>query len=378
MKKDTAIGSAENALTLVASADDGYAEGLGMTLMTAFWSLPHGTHCRLIILDPGLSPAVRSQLVNEVILVAERKQHSLCWDWQPLELATYQGLPRLRSENVSTYGRLFLADTTDARAAIWLDSDLLIFRNLLEVESQLTGDGLVAGCQDTEVLTVGRDTCLQELKDSKLPYLNAGFLWMNLAKMRAEDFCSRMHTFLFRHQARLRFHDQTALNSFVGTAREVLPDDYNYLSAPWYRDNAAVLTSLGTKNLHYLGGDKPWMKSQRLSCYTRNLVYHYTRQLLLGASCEDGIAHTNGLVATERLPQNACGLLRQIFLREDEKTEDRFQSLGELMRAHTGHFESFITKALADWFIQNEAPPEKPRTSPIPARTQLSTHATPS
>ena len=78
------------------------------------------------------------------------------------------------------------------------------------------------------------------------------------------------------------------------------------------------------------------MEAQRLSCYTRNLVYHHTRQILLNISCQEGLARTHGLVSWKRFPANLRGLMRQLVKREKEGTEDRFQSLQELFAAYSG------------------------------------------
>ena len=123
---------------------------------------------------------------------------------------------------------------------LWIDCDILVFRNVLEIAQELQGTPLIAGALDTGVKVVANDTPLETLSQSNLPYLNAGFLWMNLERMRQENFGPRLRQFISVHQDSLRFHDQTALNSFVGADREVLPAHHNYLCAPWYRDNSSL------------------------------------------------------------------------------------------------------------------------------------------
>ncbi len=354
MTTDQPWGTKQNPLAICAASDELYAEGLLLTLATVLWSLPARTSCELILLDAGILDVTRESLVKEIDDVAERKGHTVRWSWRTPELDHLKGLPPLRGNNYSTYARLFLCEETELDSLLWIDCDILVFRNLLDVAEEIRGNPLIAGCVDTGVKVVGNETPVAELGDSTLPYLNAGFLWMNLKRMREESFAGEILNFIETYRETLRFHDQTALNSFVGEAREILHGSNNYLCAPWYRDNSALLEDFPQKNLHYLGGDKPWMESQRLSCYTRNLVYHYTRKLLLGHSCPEGVRRTSKLVSRERLLPNVLGLIRQLVMRESEGTEDRFQSIRELHRTLGGHYEDEIREKLDEWYQGNK------------------------
>lgn len=362
MNLNQPLGTPSNPLALCAAADDRYAEGLAMTLLTALWSLPDATSCELVLLDAGLSNETKESLKKEINELARKKSHPLTWTWKLIDLSSFQHLPPLRGDNYATYARLFLAEELSLHSILWLDCDLLVFRDLLNLSDEITGDPLIAGCQDTGVKIVANDTPVPALSKSDLPYLNAGFLWLNLHRMRKDHFSENLRSFITHYQDDLRFHDQTALNSFVGNARQVLPPSYNYLCAPWYRDNSALLENFPSHNLHYLGGDKPWMTSQRLSCYTRNLVYHHTRHRLLGVSVSEGLTRTRSLISLKSLPQNLLGLFRQLILRENEGTEDRFQSLRELRAAYSGKYETEILKRLDQWFHLSRPSHQKAHT----------------
>lgn len=370
MKKDQPWGTSTNPLAICVASDEAYSEGLLLTLVTALWSLPSQIHCELLILDTGLAESTRNHIEADVIAIGQQKKHTIRWDWRTPDLKSLEDLPPLRENNYSTYARLFLCEETELNSLLWIDSDILVFRNLLNVFGEIDGDPLIAGCVDTGVKVVGNETPVKELENSTLPYLNAGFLWLNLQKMRRLGFAEGIRDFITKYRETLRFHDQTALNSYIGDDRGILPGFNNYLCAPWYRDNSALLRDFPEKNLHYLGGDKPWMESQRLSCYTRNVVYHYTRKLMLGQCSAAGLARTQSLVSKDRFFQNLLGLARQLLFRETQGTEDRFQSIREFRRSLNGSYEAEIKEKLDYWYYSNSSslialpsPKQKPETA---------------
>ena len=334
-------------LVIVSSADDNYFDGLMGSMLSALWSTDHKGLVKLIVLDPGLSPANRETLSQSINFVARRRRlHAEC-TFIPIATTEFVKLPGLRGENKITYARLLLPELLSEDSCVWIDSDMLIFKDLAKLPE--LGLHLIGGCRDTGVKYLKNDHVYNEDRDNPEVYLNAGFLKMNLKVMRDEDFTSRIVHFMTEEADNLRFHDQSALNTYCKGRKKILQPNYNYLCAPWYRDNEEVVKMVAVANIHYLGGDKPWMNSQRLSCLTRNVLFYHTMEILLDRDFSEDLKRVRNQCPKSQLVEQIKGLLHQKATGQQEGTEDRFQSMRELIHVHTGRYEKELLARLKPW-----------------------------
>lgn len=339
--------SSQRRITLVSGADDNYFPGLLSSVLSALWSLDQDAAADILILDPGLSPENRETLKAKVAEIANRRSMRATCNFRTVDAQLFSHLPALRGGSYMTYARLLLPTLCHAEQAIWIDSDMLVFRDLAKVSCP--PDMLMAGCRDTGVKFLKNDTVLPEDSENYAPYLNAGFLVMNLELMRQRNFSEGILNFMQEHAGDLRFHDQSAINSYCQGRLALIDGDYNYLCAPWYRDNEAVLSKIAVSNIHYLGGDKPWMASTRVSCYARDLLFYHCMEILLGTSQEHELERVRQQLPTEDYGRHLVGLAYQLETDTSEETEDRFQAFAELRSAYDGSMEREICFRLQDW-----------------------------
>lgn len=339
--------SPQRKITLVSGADDNYFPGLLGSVLSALWSLDQTAAADVLILDPGLSTENKEALVAKVDEIANRRNSRATCNFRKVDAGLFSRLPALRGVNYMTYARLLLPTLCHAEEAIWIDSDMLIFRDLTEVSCP--PDMFMAGCRDTGVKFLKNDTVLSEDSTNCAPYLNAGFLVMNLKLMRQEDFSEGILNFMQEHADDLRFHDQSAINTYCKGRLALIDGDYNYLCAPWYRNNEAVLSKIAVSNIHYLGGDKPWMASTRVSCYARDLLFYHCMETLLGTSQKGELDRVRKQFQAEHYGRHLVGLAFQLETNTNEKTEDRFQTFAELRSAYDGSMEREICFYLQDW-----------------------------
>lgn len=129
---------------------------------------------------------------------------------------------------LSSYNRLFLSSTLDngIDRVIYADVDAVCngsFKDLWKIDM----DGYsVAGVLDTVSSVAKQNVGLQ----AGAPYVNAGFLLINLDYWRSHGFEKRFLDMLKAYGGNIFHHDQGIINAVCNTTLRILPPQYNVLS----------------------------------------------------------------------------------------------------------------------------------------------------
>src|SRR5436190_1054893 len=157
-----------------------------------------------------------------------------------------------------TYCRTLLPRLLGVRRVIYLDCDLLVFRDLSKLFNfELPPGRILAAVPDSETLTLSDDS--RTIADAmKLPasrrYFNAGLMLLNLDELRRKNFTERSLEFFRNFRGQYRFHDQSALNFLLHGNIEELPE---YWNRPAWRFDAQQTNDLQCV-LHYTRC-APWL-----------------------------------------------------------------------------------------------------------------------
>src|SRR5262249_14381288 len=152
-----------------------------------------------------------------------------------------------------TYCRILLPQLLDVPRLIYVDSDLLVFRDLSELfDLPLSRGKVLAAVPDWETPTLGDDS--RTIADAmNLPhvgsYFNAGVMLLDLDELRIRNFTNRSFEFFNEWQGCYRFHDQSALNFLLHREIEELPEHWNRASWQFDAQNNNELNCV----LHYTG-----------------------------------------------------------------------------------------------------------------------------
>src|SRR5438552_829213 len=160
-----------------------------------------------------------------------------------------------------TYCRLLLPHLLGVPRLIYLDCDVLVFRDLSELFNlELSAGKVLAAVPDSETLSLGED-CATIADALGLPaegaYFNCGVMLMNLDELRKQDFFERAVEFLNRKSA-YRFWDQSAINFLLYGQIDELPEYWNRAS---WRFDAQQNNDLDCV-LHYTTS-APWLGGTR-------------------------------------------------------------------------------------------------------------------
>ena len=166
------------------------------------------------------------------------------------------------AESHMTYCRTLLPRLLDVSRLIYLDCDVLVFRDLSELFNlELSSGKVLAAVADSETLSLGQD-CQTIADGMGLPaegvYFNAGVMLLNLNELRKQNFTEKSFEFFEKWRGHYRFHDQSAINFLLHGQIEELPEHWNRAS---WRFDAQQDNDLGCV-LHYTTS-APWLGGTR-------------------------------------------------------------------------------------------------------------------
>jgi lipopolysaccharide biosynthesis glycosyltransferase len=152
-----------------------------------------------------------------------------------------------------TYFRLFIQDYTDEDYALYLDSDIIILKDvdpLFDVFEHL-GDHVAAAILDLKTDPEHRLNIAQ----AENQYHNGGVMVYNLKQLRKENFSDKVRELIKTPFVKLiKWADQDIINRLFVNRWITLDVKYN---APIFKyDENTVI-------LHYAGGQKPWARDYK-------------------------------------------------------------------------------------------------------------------
>jgi lipopolysaccharide biosynthesis glycosyltransferase len=237
-------------------ADQRFFLGLWGTAMSLLATTVRADDLTLYVVDCGLEDASWQKFATAVN--SHPYPPRLVRMSFPLGLLKGLYLPDGKKE--SAYARLFFPDLFDFSTLLYLDSDLLIFRDIHELArvdlADKAGAAVINEDGDTLDFDIDPQACLQLGLDGKSNYFNTGLFEMNLQYWRDNDLTKACLDYLAHSQP--RYVDQTAINAVMNEHIVELDRDWNRLV------NRISPSGLVNPNcvVHYTN-DKPWLVKQR-------------------------------------------------------------------------------------------------------------------
>jgi lipopolysaccharide biosynthesis glycosyltransferase len=252
-------------IPVVLACDDNFAEHAGVTIASLLKNAELRTSYQVHVLHRGLRPENIARLES---LAALHPSSSI----RAVELHREVRVPSHRTLAASTYYRLWAHEAIEADKFIYLDSDMVVTRDLSSLYATELGECYCAG-----VLSPGAregriarkpDTAedidfLSYLEGLGMPrdvapnfYVNCGMLLMNAGRMRAD----RIETCFERTIAASDYlfaADQDVFNACTGRRKVIVDLTWNYqTSLPRVRGYATVQAWLRTQPLYAAALDR--------------------------------------------------------------------------------------------------------------------------
>jgi lipopolysaccharide biosynthesis glycosyltransferase len=240
-------------VVLAFASDERYFPGLYCAVASALNHVSWKTSVNLWVLDGGISQASKDRLERLV----DRFGNQVRLKFVPVNESVFRRATLGPGESHMTYCRILLPHLLDVPRLIYLDCDVLVFRDLSELfDLELSPGKVLAAVPDSETLSLAED-CPTIADALRLPaegaYSNCGVMLMNLNELRKQRFFERAVEFLNRKSA-YRFWDQSAINFLLHGQIDELPKHWN--RASWQFD-AQQNNDLDCV-LHYTGL-VPWL-----------------------------------------------------------------------------------------------------------------------
>jgi hypothetical protein len=184
----------------------------------------------LKVLDGGISKHSKNTLCRLV----ERYGKVVRLQFVAVDESLFRDATLGPAKSHMAYCRILLPQLLDLPRLIYLDCDVLAFRNLSELfDLQLTCGKLIAAVRDSETLSFADDSRI--IADAmRIPaegaYFNSGVMLMNLDALREQHFFQRSIEFLNTWSGKYRFWDQSAINFLLHGQIDELPEHWNRAS----------------------------------------------------------------------------------------------------------------------------------------------------
>ena len=216
-------------VVLAFASNERYFPGLYCAVASALNHVSWKTSVNLWVLDGGISQASKDRLERLV----DRFGNQVRLTFVPVDESVFRAATLGPGESHMTYCRILLPHLLNVPRVIYLDCDVLVFRDLSELFNlDLSPGKFLAAVPDSETLSLAED-CPTIADALRLPaegaYFNCGVMLMNLDELRKQHFLERAVEFLNRKSA-YRFWDQSAINFLLYGQIHALPECWNRAS----------------------------------------------------------------------------------------------------------------------------------------------------
>jgi lipopolysaccharide biosynthesis glycosyltransferase len=132
------------------------------------------------------------------------------------------------------YCRILLPHLLDVRRLVYIDCDVLVFRDLSELfDLELSPGKVLAAAPDSETPSL-HDDSRTLVGAMNLPpdgrYFNSGVMLLNLDELRKQNFTEQSLEFFKNWRGHYRFYDQSAFNFLLHGQIDELPEHWNRAS----------------------------------------------------------------------------------------------------------------------------------------------------
>ena len=245
-------------VVLALASDERYFPGLYCAVASALSHLDATRGVDLKVLDGGLSQPSRDTIARLIERIGKRAR----LDFVKADPSIFDKAPLGPGQSPMAYCRILLPHLLSVPRLIYLDCDVLVFRDLSQLfDFELSPGKFVAAVPDSETCSLAHDSrplaTAMELP-AEGAYFNSGVMLINLDELRKQHFFERAVEFLTVWNVDYRFHDQSAINFLLHEHIEELPE---YWNRPSWRFDAQQNNNLHCV-LHYTTS-APWLGGTR-------------------------------------------------------------------------------------------------------------------
>lgn len=232
-------------LHIAFSSDNNYATHLGVAIKSLLQTSKNIERINIHILDNNISYDNKEKLQD----IVSDKASIFFYELSDLLLRLDKTYNIPKTISISAYARLFLSEILDPKISriIYADCDAIFMNSLEKLWSiDITGFSL-AGVLDH----VGVDNKLKIGLQKDSPYINSGFLLINLEKWRTTNAQHKMIAFIESQNGNVIHHDQGVINACFKDDIMVLAPNYNVMTSFFDFKNVKAIEDFYGVNNYY-------------------------------------------------------------------------------------------------------------------------------
>jgi lipopolysaccharide biosynthesis glycosyltransferase len=165
--------------------------------------------------------------------------------------------------SIATYYRYLIAEVLpDIDKILYMDGDVLFNGDVSLIWDTKLTDCLFATVKDNWMMNEQKDHLLDIGFSEKDEFFVAGFMLMNLTKVRKDKIVEKLFevTTSKQYQGKLRYQDQDALNITCKGKIKAIDSKCHYCAYDFYKDKHEFS---GIISAHYNGAVKPWKNQEQ-------------------------------------------------------------------------------------------------------------------
>jgi lipopolysaccharide biosynthesis glycosyltransferase len=231
------------------AANENYAPGLLVTVSSMLTSINPDVELTLHFLNGGVSPAT----MNKMRYMCSKLQGHCTLVDIPINDTLFTGANLGPGNSYMAYARLLMGSLIHAPKVIYIDSDMVVLRDLSKIWDLNMQGSCALVCHDKKIKRIV-DDCPIKLPDneSEKPYFNSGLLVIDLNLWRTGGYEKKSLDFSKSYHCEL--HDQTVLNYILKNNITFLEQEWN-----WPYPDVIRHGEIQRWNYHFSDKQKPWL-----------------------------------------------------------------------------------------------------------------------
>ncbi len=255
-------------INIACASDDHYFSGMLGTISSLLINTNSDYIYHLYIINGGIS-ASNIRKLQGILNKIDVKSEVI---FLTPDLTIFEGLPKFFYKSPLPYARLLLPDLIDVEKIIYLDSDLLFFKDISVLwELDLKGN-YSAAALDMSVRELGNEypDCSVFSLDPQAPFFNSGVMVLDLNAFRKYQLHRRTLEIRFKYPEFFKYHDQSPLNVVLYKRNLLIDQEWNLQSHCFNIDTDFEKLCQLSINFHFVTSFKPWIYFNRSPS---NLLY---------------------------------------------------------------------------------------------------------
>ena len=226
--------------------------GLGVTVSSLLQNCSNTQALKLWFFCAGLSEQEKNKIKNLLTVESFYGEFSLI-DFDPkAQFGTFTPL----HGDWTAYGRLLIGDFIHAEKVLYLDADLVVELDVLQIDDfNFDGYVLAAVSGGGFKYALGNKFYINKIGiPPDLDYFNSGVLLLNLPLWQSKKVKEKCLEIAKKYHTQLPSHDQSLLNIYCAGNFGRLPPSFNCIWLP-IKPKPKISNKM---ILHFIGSPKPW------------------------------------------------------------------------------------------------------------------------